>query len=296
MPEFKTGVVQANGLQFHYLEMGEGPLALCLHGFPDSPWTYRYLLPELSNAGFRAVAPFMRGYAPTEIPTEGNYHTSALAKDVAALHAALGGDTDAVLIAHDWGSIAAFGGAALDPARWCQCVIMNVPPLAVFGQIAFRYDQIKRSFYFWFFQMQVSNAIVPANDLAFIDGLWADWSPGYDAKEDLPRVKECLRNPANLQAAMGYYRAFFDPARFGSPSGMKEQESAWGLPIPQPTLYLHGTMDGCIALDRETTKGVLAFLGLGSEAELIEGVGHFMLVEKPAEVNGRILKFLRKTA
>jgi pimeloyl-ACP methyl ester carboxylesterase len=294
MPEFKTGVVQANGLQFHYLEMGEGPLALCLHGFPDSPWTYRYLLPELSKAGFRAVAPFMRGYAPTEIPTEGNYHTSALASDVAALHAALGGDADAVLIAHDWGSIAAFGGAALDPVRWRQCVIMNVPPLAVFGQVAFRYDQIKRSFYFWFFQMQVSNAIVPANDLAFIDGLWADWSPGYDAREDLPRVKECLRNPANLQAAMGYYRAFFDPARFGSPAGMKEQESAWGLPIPQPTLYLHGTRDGCIALDAETTKGVLAFLGRGSEAELIEGVGHFMLVEKPAEINGRILRFLRK--
>jgi pimeloyl-ACP methyl ester carboxylesterase len=93
---------------------------------------------------------------------------------------------------------------------------------------------------------------------------------------------------------MGYYRAFFDPARFGSPAGIKEQESAWGLPIPQPTLYLHGTRDGCIALDTETTKGVLAFLGLGSEAELIEGVGHFMLVEKPAEINGRILKFLRK--
>lgn len=73
MAEFKTGVVQANGLQFHYLEMGKGPLALCLHGFPDSPWSYRYLLPELAKAGYRAVAPFMRGYAPTEVPTDGRY-------------------------------------------------------------------------------------------------------------------------------------------------------------------------------------------------------------------------------
>jgi pimeloyl-ACP methyl ester carboxylesterase len=135
---------------------------------------------------------------------------------------------------------------------------------------------------------------VPANDLAFLDGLWADWSPGYDAQEDLPRVKECLRNPANLRAAMGYYRALFDPARFGSPVGTEEQGIVWGRPIPQPTLYLHGTQDGCIALDAEAAQGVAAFLGPGSEVERIEGVGHFMLVERPAEVNGRILRFLGK--
>jgi pimeloyl-ACP methyl ester carboxylesterase len=293
MPEFKTGSVRANDLRFHYLEIGEGPLALCLHGFPDSPWTYRFLLPELARAGYRAVAPFMRGYAPTEVPANGSFQTSALAADVAALHEALSGGADAMLIAHDWGSIAAYGGAALEPKRWNRCVIMNVPPLGVFEQLVFRYDQIKRSFYFWFFQMQVSDAVVPADDLAFIDGLWADWSPGYDAKEDLPRVKECLRNTPNLRAAMGYYRALFDPARFGLPTAMEEQKAAWGHPISQPTLYLHGTNDGCIGLDPEAAKKVPAFLGPGSKVERIEGVGHFMLVERPTEVNSRILRFLR---
>jgi pimeloyl-ACP methyl ester carboxylesterase len=171
MPEFKTGSVTANGLRFHYLAMGEGPLALCLHGFPDSPWTYRHLLPELAKAGYRAVAPFMRGYAPTEVPSDGRYQTSVLAADVAGLHAALGGDSRAVLIAHNWGAVAAYGAAALEPARWRRCAIMNVPPLGVFGLVAFRYEPIKRSFYFWFFQMKVSDQVVPANDLAFIDGL-----------------------------------------------------------------------------------------------------------------------------
>lgn len=292
MAELKTGTVQANGLRFHYLEMGQGPLALCLHGFPDSPWTYRHLLPELARAGYRAVAPFMRGYAPTEVPADARYQTRDLAADVATLHEALGGGSNAVLIAHDWGAVAAYGGVALSPTRWRRCAIMNVPPLAVFGQVAFRYAQIKRSFYFWFFQMQISDAVVPANDLEFIDGLWADWSPGFDAKEELVRVKECLRNPANLQAALGYYRAMFNPARFGSPAGMDEQGAIWGKPIPQPTLYLHGAQDGCIALDAETMKGVTAFFGPGSECERIEGVGHFMLVEKPAEINSRILRFL----
>src|SRR5205085_12528686 len=110
MTEFTTGVVQANWFRFHYLEMGEGPLALCLHGFPDSPWTYRYLLPELAEAGYRAVAPFNRGFAPTEVPADRHYvHTSTMVADTLALHEALGGDGNAVLIAHDWGAVAAWG-------------------------------------------------------------------------------------------------------------------------------------------------------------------------------------------
>jgi pimeloyl-ACP methyl ester carboxylesterase len=93
---------------------------------------------------------------------------------------------------------------------------------------------------------------------------------------------------------MGYYRALFDPVRFGSPAGMEEQGVVWGRPLSQPTLYLHGTQDGCIALDAEAAKEVSAFLGPSSEVERIEGVGPFMLVEKPAEVNNRILRFLGK--
>lgn len=289
---FKTGSAQANDLQFGYLETGEGPLALCLHGFPDSAWSYRYLLPELANAGYRAVAPFMRGYAPTEIPADGAFHTQDLAADVNALHAALGGDEEAVLIAHDWGAVAAWGGLAACPKNWSRAVVCNVPPLAVFGDIAFSYEQIKRSFYFWFFQMTVSNAIVPAGNLAFIDGLWSDWSPGYDAAYDLERVKECLGDPANLAAAMGYYRSMFRPDLFGTHEGSAEQGAVWGSPVPQKALYLHGMNDGCIALTAEAVDKVLGFLGPGSSVERVEGVGHFLLVEKPEVVNAKILSFL----
>ena len=89
----------ANGLEFAYLTDGpeDGPLALCLHGFPDTAHTWRYLLPELAAAGFRAVAPFLRGYAPTAIPADGRYQVGALVRDANALHEALGGGDDAVL-------------------------------------------------------------------------------------------------------------------------------------------------------------------------------------------------------
>jgi pimeloyl-ACP methyl ester carboxylesterase len=140
--------------------------------------------------------------------------------------------------------------------------------------------------------MAVSESIVATNNLAFIDGLWGDWSPGYDATYDLQRLKECLREPANLRAAMGYYRTLFNPARYGLPEEMAQQAATWGNPVPQPVLCIHGTTDGCITLDAETMKGVPADLGPGSELERVEGVGHFFLVEKPTEINERILRFL----
>ena len=68
--------VEENGIEFEILEAGSGPLALCLHGFPDSAHTWRYLLPELAKLGFRAVAPFMRGYAPTGLAPDDSYYSA----------------------------------------------------------------------------------------------------------------------------------------------------------------------------------------------------------------------------
>ena len=85
--------VKANGLTFAALACGlvDAPLALCLHGFPDTAHTWRHLLPVLGDAGYHAVAPFLRGYAPTAVPADGRYDTGTLALDACALHEALGG-------------------------------------------------------------------------------------------------------------------------------------------------------------------------------------------------------------
>jgi len=176
-------------------------------------------------------------------------------------------------------------------------VIINIPPFDIFGANVGTYDQIKRSFYSWYFQLQhVVEASISANNFEFIDRIWGDWSPGYDASEDLPLVKECISAPAYLQAALGYYWGQFDPTRFGSPEWGEEQKAAWGYNPQQPVLYLHGTNDGCHGMTRDQVASVPDFCGPGSEAELIEGVGHFMLVERPKEINERILGFLQRTA
>jgi pimeloyl-ACP methyl ester carboxylesterase len=294
MQDFNRETVRANQLTFEYLTQGDGPLALCMHGFPDSPYSYRYLLPALAEAGYRAVAPFNRGFAPTELPDDRHHvHSSTMVADQIALHEALDGDSDAILIAHDWGTVGAWGAAGKEPGRWRRLVILNIPPLAIFGENIVTYDQIKRSFYFWYFQMQqVAEDVIRADDFAFIDRIWADWSPGYDASEDLPKVKDCIRQPEHFQAALGYYWGQFDPARFGSPEWAAEQAAAWGRDVTVPTLYLHGTQDGCHGMTQEQVDRVPRHCGPGSQSELIDGVGHFLMVQRPTDINKRILHFL----
>jgi pimeloyl-ACP methyl ester carboxylesterase len=281
-------VVTANGLEFGILEAGTGPLALCLHGFPDSAHTWRHLLPALADAGFHAVAPFMRGYAPTGIPEDGCFRSGALIADAVALHEALGGDERAVLVGHDWGAEAAYGAAAFAPDRWRRVVTLAIPPLGLEAGLFADYDQLKRFFYFSFFQSPLAEQIVAADDMRFLDRLWRDWSPGYDPSEDLARVKRSLRDPAHLSAAISYYRA--DNATSGASGPFAAEQAALAGVGPQPTLYLHGDRDGCIGV--EFAAGAERRLAPGSSMRVIEGTGHCPHLERPAEVNDHIVTWV----
>ena len=288
--QITTGTVAANGIDFTYLECGTGPLALCLHGFPDSPQSWRHLLPALADAGFRAVAPFTRGYAPTSLAPDGMYQTGALSADANALHDALGGDSDAVLIGHDWGAPSVYGAAASAPDKWRRVVGMAVPPGGAMGA-AFvgNLDQIKRSWYMYYFQHPLSDLVVPANDLAFIDMLWRDWSPGFDGSADAGNCKAALRDPAHLAAALGYYRCTLG-------SGPRDErydaiQAAGGGELTQPTLYIHGENDGCIG--REVAESITALAPWATLA-IVEGAGHFLQLEKPAEVNALVVDWVSR--
>ncbi|MGC5011724.1 alpha/beta fold hydrolase [Streptosporangium sp. DT93] len=279
-----TSTVTANGVEFTYLAQGEGPLALCLHGFPDTAHTWRHLLPELAGRGYRAVAPFMRGYAPTAIPADGAYEGGALIADACALHEALGGDGDAVLIGHDWGAFPVYGATAFAPERWRRAVAMAVPPTAAMSDVFLDYDQLKRSFYIFLFQTWAAEAAASRD--GFIEGLWRDWAPGYDATEDVALVRRSLGDPANLAAAIGYYRAMLGSV---PPTGRyAAEQAATGGQVP--ILYLHGTRDGALGIG--LTERAAAFLPPGSRVEHVAEAGHFPHLERPREVNDLVLDWL----
>ena len=91
-----TGQVRLGDIDLAYLELGEGPLAVLVHGFPDTAWSWRHLMPALADAGYRVVAPFLRGYAPSAVPADGNGQAGAAVADIGGLHEALGGGSLAV--------------------------------------------------------------------------------------------------------------------------------------------------------------------------------------------------------
>ena len=289
--QFEQGNVSANGIDFAYLAAGpaDGPLALCLHGYPDSAWTWRHLLPALADAGYRAIAPFNRGYAPTSLAADGRYQAGVLGQDANALHDAFDANGDAVLIGHDWGAMGVYAGAGTEPERWKKAVAAAVPPGPVTAQAFFSYDQLKLSFYMFFQLTPLADMALPLGDYEFVRRLWEDWSPGYDGAEDFARFVDCMATPDNLTAALGAYRQTLQ-FELQDPALEAHQNATLGLP-EVPLLYLHGNDDGCMSPTLAATSGdYLTYPG--SRAVMVDGAGHFLQLEQPDKVNAEILGFL----
>ncbi|MGB8403823.1 MAG: alpha/beta hydrolase [Mycobacterium sp.] len=272
----------------------DGRLVLCLHGFPDSAHSWRRLGPLLAAAGYRVVAPFMRGYAPTEIPVDGDYHVGALVSDVLDLHEALDGGPDAVLVGHDWGAFASNAVAAYPDSPFRTVISMAVPPLAAMSQARFgalrtakmSLIQLRMSWYIMYFQLPGA----PERTLhRVIPRLWRDWSPnGADVGEDVATTLAALPTAAHRAAAVGYYRALVHP---GSVDRAYADFTRYLQALPLiPILYLHGEQDG--AMQVGYTEQLSGVLPSGSVVQTIAGAGHFVHVDQPAAVGEAILCYL----
>lgn len=289
MTDWTEGRVAANDIDFVYFEMGDGPLALCLHGYPDTAHTFRYLLPDLAAAGFRAVAPFQRGYAPTSLAADGRYQAGVLGVDANALHDALGGDGDAVIVGHDWGALGTYAATTLEPSRWRRVVTAAVPPGPALATAYFTYEQLRLSWYMFFQLTPLADMAVPMNEYEFVTKLWRDWSPGYDEVIDVDHFIEAMATPEHLAAALGYYRQTLQ-FELQDPELADAQAATLAVP-PQPLLYLHGQNDGCMAPWIAADAGAHLTVE-GSRMEMVPDVGHFLHLERPEVVNRLIVDFL----
>lgn len=271
-------------LTFGHIDNAALPLAVLVHGFPDTPHTWRHLGPVLVERGYRVLAPWLPGYdAPVGKPVSAGTYVRHLL-DLRRQYRA---DERAVLVAHDWGANAGYGVVSADPSAFGRFVALAAPPVAALGAAIFTYRQLKRSFYIWFIQ-QVGLAEAALIKPGFWESLWSDWSPGYDPRDDVGELRRYV-TADNIADVICPYRASFNP-QFADADAAVEGAATMQQP-PVPTLYLHGADDGAIGAD------LLGDLGqhlpaAGSAFEIVDGVGHFLHLEQPELIAAKICSWL----
>lgn len=284
---YETHIVTANGLQFTCLEMGQGPLVLCFHGFPDTPYGFLPLMEIIAGKGYRVVAPFMRGYAPTQKPVDGDYSITRLAADVLALMDALAQDNEKPLvIGHDWGAFAAYTAANYAPEKFAGLVHMCVPHMHVRNM---SWQQVRKSWYVWLFQLPcLPEKKLAQQDFSLVDRLYRDWSPHWQHDgHATDEIKKVLSEPGGVKAALAYYR--------GMIRGMSRKQ--WKLMSQQtsvPALVVAGLADGSI--DAHQFNGIeKAFVGPFRYVQY-DQIGHFPQRECPQQLAEDILEFIEQCA
>jgi len=284
----RHGQIRANGIDFACLEAGEGPVVLLLHGYPDNAWTWEHQMPALAEAGYRAVAPFLRGYPPTEAVPGGYHDRATLALDIVGLIDALGAGAPCHLVGQDWGAALSYGVLAAFPERVRKAVLLAIPHPAMIAASLTSPAQIHRAFHWWFFQLpDLPELAVPADDFAFIDYLWNDWSPGHGDTVHIARIKAMLARPGAMAATLDYYRAAFNPAR--RDPALADLWARLDEPITVPTLALCGADDvrvGPMSEQAHLFTGPYRF-------DVVPDCGHFLHRERPGEITRRILAWLK---
>jgi pimeloyl-ACP methyl ester carboxylesterase len=282
--DLNRGSVSANGIRFEYLELGDGPLVLLLHGFPDNAWTWSHQMNPLAQAGYRAVAPFMRGYPPTEIPSDGRFDPEALGTDVAELIRALS-DGGAFVIGSDWGAVSTYAAMALYPERIRRALVSAAGHPATLSATFNHPEQVQHIFHFWFFQLQkMAAAALRANDHAFVDHLWTFWSAdGFQDEQHISEVKRTLAPAGATEAALSYYRALLrQPIEYP-----ETYETMLGK-TAVPTLAVFGAEDP----PRKLSKDEYVNFDAEYRLVIIEGAGHFTHREQPEQFNSLLLEWL----
>jgi pimeloyl-ACP methyl ester carboxylesterase len=254
----------------------DGELVLLLHGFPQTSFSWRYQLPVLAGAGYRAVAPDQRGYSPRARPADlTSYRAERYVEDVIGLADALGADRFH-LVGHDFGGFVAWDVASLHPERLSTLSVVSTPhPAPMAKSILEGGEQRERSSYMLFFRSPEAEAFFLDNDAAGLRSLYE--ATGLSEVDEYVRV---LTQPGAMTAALNWYRAV-------------DRSTAMAMrPITTPTLYVWSTNDP--ALGREAAEATATHVTGPYRFEVLEGVSHWIPEEAPDALNALLLEHLRR--
>lgn len=265
---------------------------VCLHGFPDSPATFRHQVEPLVEAGFRVIVPALRGYEPSSQPADGDYSLMALADDVVGWLDDLSIER-AHLVGHDWGAAIVYVAAARFPERCVSATTMAIPPLPRIPDALRRVPrQLQRSWYMNFFQLRgVADRALVAGDWRLLRRLWSDWSPDYQlSAAEWGELRSQFEQPGVVGAALAYYRQNATPQTM---LGLKKSPAMQLNEITVPTLVMHGADDGC--MDRRLFEHTVIAddFPAGVDVQEISGAGHFLHLEVPEVINPLLLAHLQ---
>ncbi len=274
--------------RLHYVEAGEGPAVVLLHGFPEFWWSWRFQIPALLDAGYRVIAPDMRGYNLSSKPKGvKNYRLEALAQDVARLIEACGEERAAV-VGHDWGAAVAWTAAMLHPDRVERLAILNVPHPDRFLSGLWRPRQLRKSWYMFALQ-------VPGPPSRIVQRVVFDWIKGHFRKDtswpgaftdrDIERYEEAMAHPGALTASTNYYRALFR----SSPAQSRKQLRK----IEAPVLVIWGEKDRYLGPELAEPD---RFWVPNLRVERLSDASHHVQLDAPETVNRILLGFLNSPA
>lgn len=272
---------QLTDVRLHHVEEGDGPLVLLLHGFPEFWYSWRHQIPALVEAGYRVVAPDMRGYNLSDKPRGiTNYTLDRLATDIVELIERLAANR-ATIVGHDWGGLVAWATAAWHPDLVDRLVILNAPHPDDYARGLRDPKQLMKSWYTGFFQLPGAPAILRRNDFAALrNALVASSTEGAFTDEDIELYVRAWSEPHAIESMLGYYRA---AARRVLGRGER-------LPtISSPVLVLWGERDKALQPLFATPPAELAS---DVEVTMFPDATHWIHLDEPDRVTGSLLDFL----
>jgi pimeloyl-ACP methyl ester carboxylesterase len=277
----RSEFINANGIRFHCLTEGAGPLVILLHGFPQFSYEYRHLVPALAQAGYRAVAPDMRGFGETSRPSRiEDYALQTLGDDIAALVDAFG-EQKAHLIGHEWGGIVSAESALSHPDKVDRLILVNGPPVITLGRaINHSWRQRARSSYVLFYRIPR----LPEWGLTAFHGrvLGLLLSDGAFSAEDLAAYRDAICLPRAAWAGLAYYRSIAHTIK-------DDANRLRGKRITSPTLVLWGERDP--TLRRDLALRLDGQFTQPPRKVFFPDVGHWVIEARPDEVARLVIEF-----